>query len=256
MAFFCLYLPYLTSFAHIVYRLVSVCLFYSMCNSVLLYVSNCFALSWPGRNCKRELVLNLPTWLNKDEINTIKQHNWLPQTHEEAKNSIIFTFNKSHLLIEIHSWWYIPPREAGWENAKCTQSCHQVKKNIKLKIYFDLFNPFLITTWFHVRYFIVLILWIVNGRKNGNIKVLSWGWCAALLQHSYLRTKYILLLQHKPHNPMLRLLRAHLAVCVKNICSTQTPISLLIGLGENEKEWEEERERVRGPGGEVGEKEV
>ena len=39
-ALFCLYLPYLTSFAHIVYRLVytvllTVCLFYSMCNSVL-----------------------------------------------------------------------------------------------------------------------------------------------------------------------------------------------------------------------------
>ena len=32
--------------------LLTVCLFYSMCNSVLLYVSNCFALSWPGRNCK------------------------------------------------------------------------------------------------------------------------------------------------------------------------------------------------------------
>ena len=40
---------------------------YSMCNSVLLYVSNCFALSWPGHNCKWELVLNLPTWLNKGE---------------------------------------------------------------------------------------------------------------------------------------------------------------------------------------------
>ena len=39
MAFFCLYLPYLTSFAHIVYRVVytvllTVCLFYSMCKSV------------------------------------------------------------------------------------------------------------------------------------------------------------------------------------------------------------------------------
>ena len=63
------------SFAHIVYRLVStvlltVCLFYSMCNSV--YVSNCFALSWPGRNCKWELVLNLPTWLIKGKIKIIK----------------------------------------------------------------------------------------------------------------------------------------------------------------------------------------
>ena len=71
--FFYLYLPYLTSLAHIVYRLIFLlyywlCLFYSMCNSVLLYVSNCVALSWPGRNCKWELVLNLPTWLNKGEI--------------------------------------------------------------------------------------------------------------------------------------------------------------------------------------------
>ena len=48
--------------------LLTVCLFYSMCNSVLLYVSNCFALSWPGRNCKLELVLNLPTWLNKGDV--------------------------------------------------------------------------------------------------------------------------------------------------------------------------------------------
>ena len=43
-----------------------------MCNSVSLYLSNCFALSWPGRNCKWELVLNLPTWLNKGEINKNK----------------------------------------------------------------------------------------------------------------------------------------------------------------------------------------
>ena len=34
------------------------CFVYSMCNSVLLYVLNCYALSWPGRSCKWELVLN------------------------------------------------------------------------------------------------------------------------------------------------------------------------------------------------------
>ena len=29
------------------------CMFiYSMCNSVMLFVPNCFALSWPGRSCK------------------------------------------------------------------------------------------------------------------------------------------------------------------------------------------------------------
>ena len=35
---------------------------------MLLFVLNCFALSWPGSSCKWELVLNLPTWLNKGEI--------------------------------------------------------------------------------------------------------------------------------------------------------------------------------------------
>jgi hypothetical protein len=51
------YLPYLTSFAHTVYILFFYCIIdcmfvYSMCNSVLLYVSNCYALAWPGRSCK------------------------------------------------------------------------------------------------------------------------------------------------------------------------------------------------------------
>ena len=30
-------------------------------------------------------------------------------------------------------------------------------KNLKYKIYFDLFNTFLVTTWFHMCYFIALI---------------------------------------------------------------------------------------------------
>ena len=68
---YCLYLPYLTSFTHTVHRLfyrVIDCMFVcSMCNSVLLFVSHCLALSWPGRSCKWELVLNWPTWLNKGE---------------------------------------------------------------------------------------------------------------------------------------------------------------------------------------------
>ena len=64
-------LPYLrTPFAHTVYRFfdcVIDCTFvYSM--FVLLFVSHHFALSWPGRSCKWELVLNWPPWLNKGEI--------------------------------------------------------------------------------------------------------------------------------------------------------------------------------------------
>jgi hypothetical protein len=46
-----------------------------MCNSVLLSVSHCFALSWPGRSCKWERVLNEPTWLNKGELSMTKD--WL-----------------------------------------------------------------------------------------------------------------------------------------------------------------------------------
>ena len=48
--------------------LLTVCFVYSMCNSGLLFVSHCFALSWPGRSCKWELVLNWPTWLNKESL--------------------------------------------------------------------------------------------------------------------------------------------------------------------------------------------
>jgi hypothetical protein len=40
------------------YCVVDCTLVYSMCNSVLLLVSHCFAFSWPGRSCKLELVLN------------------------------------------------------------------------------------------------------------------------------------------------------------------------------------------------------
>jgi hypothetical protein len=56
MAYLLPYLSYPTSFTHAVYRFFYCfidCMFvYFMCNSVLLYVSNCFALSWPGRSCK------------------------------------------------------------------------------------------------------------------------------------------------------------------------------------------------------------
>ena len=50
------YLPNLITFAHTVHRVfycVIDCMFvYPMCNSVLLFSSHCFALSWPGGSCK------------------------------------------------------------------------------------------------------------------------------------------------------------------------------------------------------------
>jgi hypothetical protein len=46
----------------------------------------------------------------------------------------------------------------GWENAKLSSRQRVATlKNLKSKIYFDLFNTFLVITWFHMRYFIVLM---------------------------------------------------------------------------------------------------
>ena len=48
-----IYHSLLTSYIDLFFYCIIDCmLVYPMCNSMLLYVSNCFALSWPGRNCK------------------------------------------------------------------------------------------------------------------------------------------------------------------------------------------------------------
>jgi hypothetical protein len=56
MAYLLPYLPNLTTFAHTVHHFLNCvidCTFvYPMCNSVRLFLSHCFALSWPGRSCK------------------------------------------------------------------------------------------------------------------------------------------------------------------------------------------------------------
>ena len=53
------------------------------------------------------------------------------------------------------------PSEAGWDNGKSVQSCHQGKGwllwRISYKIYLYLFNTFLVTLWFHMCYFIFLM---------------------------------------------------------------------------------------------------
>ena len=56
MAYLLPYLPNITTFpltVHIFYSCVIDCTFvYPLCNSMLLFLSHCFALSWPGRSCK------------------------------------------------------------------------------------------------------------------------------------------------------------------------------------------------------------
>uniref|UniRef100_A0A674AVZ3 Alpha-1,3-mannosyl-glycoprotein 4-beta-N-acetylglucosaminyltransferase B n=1 Tax=Salmo trutta TaxID=8032 RepID=A0A674AVZ3_SALTR len=62
----------------------TVCFVYSMCKSVLLYVSNCYALSWPGRSYETKLKLwNVTTNKNVLQLPSIFHH--LP--HLLAKES-------------------------------------------------------------------------------------------------------------------------------------------------------------------------
>jgi hypothetical protein len=60
-----------------------VCLSVTLCCCFCCF-SYCFALSWPSRSCKWELVLNWPAWLNKGEI--------------KNKNNYVGSFNLITLL--------------------------------------------------------------------------------------------------------------------------------------------------------------
>jgi hypothetical protein len=64
-------LPYLPTLLHlhtlyIDFSIVLLTVRLFMCNSVLLSLSHCYVLSWPGHRCKWVLVLNWPTWLNNN----------------------------------------------------------------------------------------------------------------------------------------------------------------------------------------------
>jgi hypothetical protein len=50
----------------------------------------------------------------------LSQHKWIKKERNSTNE-----LNKAHMLIEMHSRWL--PHEAGWENAKSVQSCHQGK---------------------------------------------------------------------------------------------------------------------------------
>ena len=90
-----------TPFAHTVYRLffptvlLTACLFIPCVT--LLFVSHCFALSWPGCICKWELVLNWPSCLNIGEIKKIPCSNalktcpftlWMAHIHNPCLNCL------------------------------------------------------------------------------------------------------------------------------------------------------------------------
>jgi hypothetical protein len=75
-----------------------------------------------------------------------------PPTSTKLRWFGISWISAQHMWEFLQDCWKSIPGEASWENAKCGYL-----KNLKNKIYFDLFNHFLFTTWFHMCYFIVLM---------------------------------------------------------------------------------------------------
>ena len=78
-----------------------------------------------------------------------------------------------HMWELLQDCWKGIPGEAGWENAKSVESCHQDKawllwriSNIK----YILINPFLVTTWLYMCYFIILMssLLFYNAENSTN----------------------------------------------------------------------------------------
>ena len=79
-----------------------------------------------------------------------------PQSEGKAANKCSAYEGTSSRLLEKHSSW-------SWlrECQECAKLSSRQRvatlKNLKSKIYFDLFNTFLVTTWFHRCYFIILM---------------------------------------------------------------------------------------------------
>ena len=87
-----------------------------------------------------------------DELDTLS-HSRVKEKHPTTAQ---------HMCELLQDCWKSIPGEASWENAKSVQSYQQGKRrhfrgNLKSKIYLDLFNTVLVTTWFYMCYFIVLM---------------------------------------------------------------------------------------------------
>ena len=71
-------------------------------------------------------------------------------------------------------------KHSRWGNAKCAKLSSRQRvatlKNLKYKIYLDLFNTFLVTTWFHMCYFIVFMSSLLfYNVENSTNKEESWN---------------------------------------------------------------------------------
>ena len=100
-----------------------------------------------------------------------------PQSEGKAANKCSAYVGTPSRLLEKHSRWN-RLRECQ-ECAKLTSKQRVATlKNLKYYIYFDLFNTFLVTTWFHMCYFTVLMssLLFYNVENSLNkIKKLEWA---------------------------------------------------------------------------------
>jgi hypothetical protein len=107
---------------------------------------------------------------------------WIgPQSERKAANKSSAYVGTPSRLLEKHSRW-------SWlrECQQCAQlsSSQRVAtlNNLKSKIYFDLFNTFLVTIWFHTCYFIVLMssLLFYNVENSTNKEKPSMSRCSKI----------------------------------------------------------------------------
>ena len=129
----------------------------------------CVRAIWPRRVMKCCIKM---TWLSTI---TRPQPNWDglgwvgPQSEGKAANKCSAYVRTPSRLLEKHSRW-------SWlrECQECTKLSLRQRmatlKNLKYKLYFYLFNTVLVTTWFHMCYFIVLMssLLFYNVENNTN----------------------------------------------------------------------------------------
>ena len=128
-------------------------------------------------------------YLTKTKSNgVLHQMTWLPQSPDLNPIEMVWEeldrrvkekqpTSAQHMWELLQDCWNSIPHEAGWENAKSVQNCHQGKGWLLWRIYSDLFNTFLVTTSFHMCYFIVLMSSLLfynveNSTKSRN--TLEW----------------------------------------------------------------------------------
>ena len=82
-----------------------------------------------------------------------------PQSKGKAANKCsAYVRNPSRLLEKHSSWSWL--RECQECAKLSSRQMVATLKNLKYKIYFDLLNTFLLNTWFHMWYFIVLMCYL------------------------------------------------------------------------------------------------